>query len=237
MPASILVVDDEPDLELLIGQKFRHQIRQREFYFAFAGDGLEALTVLQTEPTFDLVLTDINMPRMDGLTLLGHLSAINPVLKAVVITAYGDMNNIRTAMHRGAYDFLTKPIDFDDLAATIHRALEHVQQYLQVVAQLTEAAAAVERGTFTPASLDDITRNHGELGRLARVFQRMVQEVQVRERQLQQQVQALRIEIDQHRQARQVQEVTDSDYFRHLQQVAQALRSRAASQRAPQREP
>jgi DNA-binding NtrC family response regulator len=231
MPSKILVVDDEPDLELLMRQKFRRQIRDQELQFVFARHGVEALALLQADPEIDLVLTDINMPEMDGLTLLGHLPALNPVLKAVIITAYGDMRNIRTAMQRGAYDFLTKPLDLQDLEITVRRALQHVQQYLRQVARLTEAAAAVENGTFDPASLEAVARSGGELGRLARVFQDMAREVRAREQRLQQQVQALRIEIDQTRKARQVAEVTESDYFRCLQQEAQALRARAAMQR------
>jgi len=229
MPAKILVVDDEPDLELLIRQRFRHHIRQQEWHFAFAHNGIEALEMLRADPGFDLVLTDINMPEMDGLTLLGELPALNSVLKAVVVTAYGDMGNIRTAMHRGAYDFLTKPIDFADLEVTITRTLEHVQQYLRQVARLTSAAAAVEAGGFDPTSLDDVAQSGGELGRLARVFQSMVREVQARVQRLQQQVQELRIEIDHSRKERQVAEVTETDYFRRLQQEAQMLRARTTS--------
>jgi two-component system cell cycle response regulator len=160
---------------------------------------------------------------MDGLTLLGQLPALNPVLKAMIITAYGDMPNIRTAVQRGAYDFLTKPLDLRDLEITITRTVQHVQRYLRSVARLMDAAAAVEDGTFDPASLDDVVRNGGELGRLARVFQRMAREISTREQRLQQQVQELRVEIDQARKARQVAEVTESDYFRRLQQEAQAL--------------
>jgi YesN/AraC family two-component response regulator len=148
-----------------------------------------------------------------------------------MITAYGDMDNIRTAMHQGAYDFLTKPIDLQDLEITITRALHHVQQYLRHVARLTEAAAAIEGGVFDPVSLQEVCQSAGELGRLARVFQRMAQEVHAREQRLQQQVQELRIEIDQSRKARQVAEVTESDYFRRLQQEAQRLRAQAAAQR------
>ena len=115
MPAKILVVDDEPDLELVIRQRFRRQIRDQVLQFTFARHGLEALALLQADAEIDLVLTDINMPEMDGLTLLEKLPALNPVLKAIIITAYGDMRNIRTAMQRGAYDFLTKPLDLQDL--------------------------------------------------------------------------------------------------------------------------
>jgi DNA-binding NtrC family response regulator len=230
MPAKILVVDDEPDLELLMRQRFRKQIRDKEFEFVFARNGIEALGKLQTDPQIDLVLADINMPEMDGLTLVEKLNDLNPVLRAVIISAYGDMANIRAAMNRGAYDFITKPIDFQDLELTIHRTLHHVQQYLQHVARLTDAAAAIEAGEFDPASLDAIAECGGELGRLARVFQQMAREVYVREQRLKQEVQELRIKIDQARKARLVAEVTETDYFRRLQQKAYLLRSRAAEQ-------
>ena len=111
MGVKILVVDDEPDLELLVRQKFRRHIRDKEFEFIFARHGGEALEHLQADPDIELVLTDINMPVMDGLTLLAQLGDLNPYLKAVIISAYGDMENIRTAMNLGAFDFLTKPID------------------------------------------------------------------------------------------------------------------------------
>lgn len=230
MPAKILVVDDEPDLELLIRQKFRKQIRDKEFEFVFALNGVEALNTLQMDPGIDLVLTDINMPEMDGLTLLMKLNDLNPILKAVIISAYGDMANIRVAMNRGAYDFLTKPIDFQDLEITINRTLHYVQQYLRQVARLTDAAVAVEAGEFEPESLEVVARQGGELGRLARVFQQMAREVYVREQRLKQEVQELRIKIDQARKERLVAEVTESDYFRRLQQQAHTLRSRAAEQ-------
>jgi class 3 adenylate cyclase len=118
----ILVVDDEPDLAPLIRQRFRRQIRAGEFEFTIASDGYEALQKLEEVPEIDLVLTDINMPRMDGLTLLAKLPDAGGMRKAVVVTAYGDMENIRTAMNRGAFDFLTKPIDLDDLEVTIEKA-------------------------------------------------------------------------------------------------------------------
>src|SRR4029078_5901365 len=114
MAARILVVDDEPDLETLIQQKFRHQIRDGTDSFLFAHDGVEALTMLAATPDVDLVVTDINMPRMDGLSLLQKLQENEEKLSTVVVSAYGDMSNIRTAMNRGAFDFLCKPIDFVD---------------------------------------------------------------------------------------------------------------------------
>lgn len=127
MTRKILVVDDEPDLEALILQKFRRKIRSGEFEFFFAGNGLEALAKLRSHEDIDMILTDINMPEMDGLTLLEELLKLPTLTKAVVVSAYGDMNNIRTAMNRGAFDFVTKPIDFQDLEVTIDKTLEELK--------------------------------------------------------------------------------------------------------------
>jgi len=126
MARKILVVDDEPDLEVLILQKFRRKIRKNEFEFLFAGNGLEALEQLRKNEDIDMILTDINMPQMDGLTLLEELLKLPCLTKAVVVSAYGDMNNIRTAMNRGAFDFVTKPIDFRDLELTIEKTLSEM---------------------------------------------------------------------------------------------------------------
>jgi signal transduction histidine kinase len=127
MTARILVVDDEPDLEELIQQKFRHQIRDGSVGFLFARDGVEALAVLKANHDVDLVVTDINMPRMDGLTLLQKLHEAEGDLSAIIVSAYGDMANIRTAMNRGAFDFLVKPIDFLDFETTIAKTIRHVE--------------------------------------------------------------------------------------------------------------
>ncbi|MFN3595883.1 MAG: adenylate/guanylate cyclase domain-containing protein [Rubricoccaceae bacterium] len=123
---KILFVDDEPDLAPLIRQRFRRQTRTGELELLFATDGLEALDVLGEHPDVEIVVTDINMPRMDGLTLLGRLAAERRRYKPIVVTAYGDMENIRTAMNRGAFDFLTKPIDLADLEITLEQAREAV---------------------------------------------------------------------------------------------------------------
>lgn len=128
MPAKILVVDDEPDLERLICQKFRRNIRQKEIEFFFANNGMEALSQLESNPDIDIVLTDINMPQMDGLTLLTHLSEQYPDIRSIIISAYGDMDNIRAAMNRGAFDFLTKPLNLQDLEITTNKTLRHVEQ-------------------------------------------------------------------------------------------------------------
>lgn len=124
--AKILVVDDEADLEVLIKQKFRQKIRLNEYEFVFAVNGRHALEQLQVHKDIDIVLSDINMPEMDGLTLLSKLGEQNAILKSVIVSAYGDMDNIRVAMNRGAFDFVTKPINFKDLEITIDRTLKHV---------------------------------------------------------------------------------------------------------------
>src|SRR5712672_1900995 len=128
MTATILVVDDEPDLEALVQQKFRRQIRDGEVKFLFARDGAEALDMLGNRGAVDMVVSDINMPRMDGLTLLQKIQEADDPLSTVIVSAYGDMANIRTAMNRGAFDFLTKPIDFADLETTIGKTLRHIER-------------------------------------------------------------------------------------------------------------
>ncbi len=126
MTTRILVVDDEPDLEALVLQKFRHQIRDKTVSFTFAHDGVEALAALKANGDIDLVVTDINMPRMDGLSLLQKLQENEDNIMTVIVSAYGDMTNIRTAMNRGAFDFVTKPIDFSDLETTIAKTIRHI---------------------------------------------------------------------------------------------------------------
>lgn len=125
--AKILVVDDEEDLKVLIKQRFRQKIRQNEYEFIFAENGKHALDQLLEHSDIDLVLSDINMPVMDGLTLLSKLKEQNSLLKAVIVSAYGDIKNIRTAMNRGAFDFITKPIDFKDMEITIEKTISHVE--------------------------------------------------------------------------------------------------------------
>jgi signal transduction histidine kinase len=122
-PSRILVVDDEPDLEPLIRQRFRAQIKSGQYIFEFALNGIDALSKVDKMREFDAVMTDINMPEMDGLTFLSKLQEKDIHYKAIVVTAYNDLNNIRTAMNRGAFDFLTKPIDFTDLEATIKKTV------------------------------------------------------------------------------------------------------------------
>lgn len=136
--AKILVVDDEADLELLIKQKFRRKIRENIYRFVFAQNGVEALKRLQEHPDMDIVLSDINMPEMDGLTLLTKLPEANPIIKAVIVSAYGDMENIRTAMNRGAFDFICKPVNFEDLELTMEKTMQHVNQLRETVRAIKE---------------------------------------------------------------------------------------------------
>jgi eukaryotic-like serine/threonine-protein kinase len=126
--ARILVVDDEPDVELLVKQRFRQQIKKSLYDFVFASDGLNALEKLRANADIDVIMTDINMPGMDGLTFLSHIGEVNPHARTIVVSAYGDMGNIRTAMNRGAFDFVVKPIDFKDLEVTIEKTFKHVTE-------------------------------------------------------------------------------------------------------------
>ncbi|MBB4262540.1 MULTISPECIES: adenylate/guanylate cyclase domain-containing protein [unclassified Bradyrhizobium] len=142
MSATILFVDDEPDLEALVLQKFRRQIRDGQVAIIFARDGIEALASLEQNPQVDMVVSDINMPRMDGLSLLAKLQEAEDKKSTIIVSAYGDMSNIRTAMNRGAFDFLTKPIDFADLEATIEKTIRHIEMLREVRRRQMEAERA-----------------------------------------------------------------------------------------------
>ncbi len=136
--AKILVVDDEADLEVLVKQKFRKKIRENVYEFVFAQNGEEALSKINEHTDIDIVLSDINMPVMDGLTLLTRLPDANPMLKAVMVSAYGDMQNIRSAMNKGAFDFVCKPVDFDDLDLTMQKTIDHVKQLQETIKAIKE---------------------------------------------------------------------------------------------------
>jgi len=150
--AKILVADDESDLEILIKQKFRQKIREQEYQFIFAVNGKDALEKLAEHPDIDIVLSDINMPEMDGLTLLKYLNEKNPLIKSVIVSAYGDMENIRTAMNRGAFDFITKPINFDDLNITL-------QKTLRFASQIRDTLKAVKENNILKMYVDENVLN------------------------------------------------------------------------------
>jgi class 3 adenylate cyclase/ActR/RegA family two-component response regulator len=150
--AKILVVDDETDLEVLIKQKFRQKIREHKYEFLFAINGKHALEQLELNTDIDVVLSDINMPEMDGLTLLSKINEQNTLLKAVIVSAYGDMENIRTAMNRGAFDFVTKPVNFEDLELTMEKTISHVQQ-------LRETMKAIKENNILKMYVDETVLN------------------------------------------------------------------------------
>ncbi len=192
---------------------------------------------------FDLVLLDVMMPEMDGYEVLEHMKADARMrdIPVIVISGLDEMDSIVRCIELGAEDYLPKPFNSTLLRARINAGLEKKRlrdqevEYLRHVARLTDAAATVETGTFDPTSLEEIGGRPDALGRLARVFQRMAREVHAREQRLTQQVYELRIEIDRTRAASQVAEITETDYFRDLQQRAGALRAKAANRDAPKR--
>jgi sigma-B regulation protein RsbU (phosphoserine phosphatase) len=160
--STILVVDDEPQVEALITQGFRRKVRDGKISFLFAKDGEEAVDILLSGRPVNLILTDINMPKMDGLALLDHLDQIDPLLVAVVVSAYGDMDNIRTAMNRGAFDFVTKPIDLDDLSVTIDKALAH-EAILREAGQEHTQLEVLKHQLATAGRIQDALRPEGFL--------------------------------------------------------------------------
>lgn len=171
-PVKILSVDDEMDLELLLTQYFRKKIRKGEYEFFFAHNGLEALTVLLKEKDINIILSDINMPEMDGLTLLTKINEMhNPALKCIMVSAYGDMGNIRSAMNNGAFDFATKPIDLDDLSVTIEKAIEQIEyikkaqeEHSQLESLKTDLAVAREiQQAILPRVFPPFPENENEL--------------------------------------------------------------------------
>ena len=169
-PSKILAVDDEPDFEALIVQRFRRQIRDREFSFCFAHHGEEALTALAADPEIELMLLDINMPVMDGLTLLQRLRDRQSPVKAIIVSAYGDMANLRTAMNRGAFDFVTKPVDFADLEITMRKTLADIAKRREI----DRLRAAAERARsnlsryFSPNIVEMLAAQDEPLGAVRR---------------------------------------------------------------------
>jgi CheY-like chemotaxis protein len=169
--APILVVDDEQDMPALIQMKFRRQIRNNELCFFFASNGKEALDVLHEHPEINVVLADINMPVMDGLTMLSEIYQNSNIgqtfqfVKVIVITAYNDMTNIRRAMNYGAFDFLTKPLDFEDLVLTVRKTLYEVgklreldQKYKEELKKRLTTEEAL--GSIDPAKLQEVLEKH-----------------------------------------------------------------------------
>jgi adenylate cyclase len=169
-PVKILGVDDEADFEVLIRQRFRRLIRDNEFVFRFAHHGEEALKVLAAEPDIQVMLLDINMPVMDGLTLLDKLREGKSPVRAIIVSAYGDMTNLRTAMNRGAFDFVTKPVDFVDLEVTINKTLADIAKLREI--ERLHAAAERARSNlsryFSPNVVEMLAAQDEPLGAVRR---------------------------------------------------------------------
>lgn len=167
---KILAVDDEPDFEQLLRQRFRHQIREGEFEFVYARNGEEALSLLEAEPDVDLILLDINMPVMDGLTMLARLREQQSPVRAIIVSAYGDMENLRAAMNRGAFDFVTKPVDFNDLEITIRKTIDDMNRLREL--DRRRAAAERARGNlaryFSPNIVDILAARDEPFGAVRR---------------------------------------------------------------------
>jgi CheY-like chemotaxis protein len=225
----VLVVDDNSFNRDMLARLLRRLGHTHEI----AGDGRQALQQLAAQP-FDLVLLDIVMPEMDGFEVLRRMkdSATLKHIPVIMISALDEISGVVRCIEMGAEDYLPKPFDAVLLRARVGACLEKKRlrdqelDYLRQVAVVTEAATAVEAGTFASEGLDGVARRTDPLGRLARVFLNMAHEVQAREQRLKQQVQQLRVEIDEARKAHQVAEITDTDYFQMLQQKAQTLRKR-----------
>ena len=226
-PPKILIVDDEPfNVDYL-----EQELQDRGYQTVSAMNGQEALAQVAAENP-DLVLLDIMMPIMDGFTVLARLkeNAATRDVPVIVISAMSDMGSVVKGIKHGAEDYLPKPFDETLLHARIGASLDKKKfrdqeiEYLRNVALLTDAAAAVESETFAGATLAPVAARADALGNLARVFQRMAEQVRVREEKLKLQVQELKIEIDRSRQAKKVSEITESDYFKSLRGQADALR-------------
>jgi two-component system cell cycle response regulator len=228
-PARLLVVDDDP-----INRRLLASYLQREGHeVVTANDGGAGWETVRREP-FDVVLLDVLMPELDGYEVLERIRADADLrhLPVIMISSLDETDSIVRCIELGADDYLPKPFSPPLLRARINAGLARKRladlerEYLEQVGHVVAAAAAVEDGTFDADALDSVAVREDALGNLARVFQRMAREVAARERALRQQVIELRIEIDEAKSARQVAEITETDYFRDLQRKADALRAR-----------
>ena len=228
--SSLLVVDDNSMNRIMLSR----YITKLGYQATLVENGRQALDKLQGE-SFDLVLLDVQMPAMDGYQVLEQLKA-DPRLRdlpVIMISAVEELESVVRCIELGAQDYLPKPFNPVLLRARLTACLERKRlrdqevDYLQQVGRVTAAAAAIKASTFQPESLDEVASRPDELGQLALVFQEMARQVYAREQHLQRQVQQLRIEIDQERRAREVADITESEYFQQLLGKADELRKRA----------
>ncbi len=229
---KILVVDDDLINRLVLSTSLREQGYDVEM----AENGREALEMVCDRP-FDVVLLDLVMPELDGFAVLQQMKA-DPVqreIPVIVISALDEMDGILRCIEMGAADYLPKPFNAELLRARMNASLANKRirdmelEYLEQVGYVIGAAGAVESGTFRSEALDPVAAREDALGQLARVFQRMAREVIAREESLRQQVHELQIEIDEAKKARQVAEITETEYFRNLCERAERLRARGGS--------
>ncbi len=232
---TILVVDDDLLNRLVLSTNLQEQ----GYEVAMAENGRQALDILSSQP-FDVVLLDLVMPELDGFQVLEHMKrdSAQREIPVIVISALDEMESIIRCIEMGATDYLPKPFDAALLRARLNASLADKRlrdielEYLEQVNHVIQAAAAVESGVFECDSLDSVAAREDALGRLARVFQTMARQVYAREQSLRQQVQQLQIEIDEVKKARQVAEITETEYFRDLCAKAQHLRQRSGKEPA-----
>lgn len=233
LSGRLLIVDDNESNRDMLSRR----LTAEGYDVLMAASGHQALELVKTEPV-DLVLLDVMMPEMDGYEVLQHLKAHSSWrnIPVIMISALDEIESVVRCIERGAEDYLPKPFDPVLLRARIGACLEKKRLrdqevlYLQDVAHVTDAAASVEAGQFEAEILADVARRPDELGRLARVFERMAREVAAREQQLKQQIQVLQIEIDQVKKAHEVSAITDTEYFQGLLEKAKSLRYRPRAQ-------
>jgi CheY-like chemotaxis protein len=233
-PASVLVVDDDAINRMLLARTLEqdgHRVR-------VADNGRRALEMLRAQQ-FDLVLLDVLMPELDGCQVLEQIEADGALrhIPVIMVSALDEIDTVVRCIETGAWDYLQKPFDPVLLRARMTGCLGRKRlhdlelEYMEQVGRVVDAAAAVEAGTFEPAALESVARREDALGRLARVFRRMAKEVSAREHRLRQEVHQLRIEIDEARAAEQVAAITETDYFRELEDKVDLLRMRGQERR------
>ena len=228
---SLLIVDDNK----INGDLLARRLERQGHTVTVVDNGRQALEVITTQK-FDLVLLDVMMPEMNGYQVLQRLKADATLhdLPVIMLSALDEIDSVVWCIEMGAEDYLPKPFNPVLLRARIGACLEKKRlrdqevEYLRNVAHITAAAAAVDAGEFDLKGLPEVAARPDELGQLARVFQQMAREVYAREQRLRQQVQELRIGIDETKKARQVAEITETEYFQELRRKSQELRNRAA---------
>lgn len=217
---ELLVVDDNETNRDMLVRRLRHQ----GYEVHTAEDGAQALAFIE-DSLVDLVLLDVLMPGMDGYETLRRLKSDRRFrdIPVIMISALDELQSVVRCIEQGAEDYLPKPFNPVLLRARIGACLEKKRLrdqevlYLRDVSEVTHAASAVEDGSYVPEVLLQVGRREDELGQLARVFQKMADEIFAREERFKKQIEILRIEIDESKKSRQVAELTETDFFQSLQ--------------------